>query len=85
MKALMYEPLVDEKSIESIKEQMLSERKSEEKEPSEMGRMLLNYARFGKDSENLRRLSSKQIKALKSQDVLTEYKKYMLIIPIFIL
>jgi len=75
MKALMYEPLVDEKSIESIKEQMLSERKAEEKEPSEMGRMLLNYARFGKDSENLRRLSSKQIKALKSQDVLTEYKK----------
>ena len=75
MKALMYEPLVDEKSIESIKEQMLSERKSEEKEPSEMGRMLLDYARFGKDSENLRRLSSKQIKALKSQDVLTEYKK----------
>ncbi len=75
MKALMYDPVIDEKSIESTKEQMLSGRKSEEKEPSAMGKMLLDYARFGKDSDNLTRLSIKEIKALKSQDILADYKK----------
>ena len=75
MKAVMYDPMIDEKSIETIKEGMLSDRKSEEKEPSAMGRMLLDYARFGEDSENLTRLTEKQIKGMKSQNILADYKK----------
>ena len=78
MKALMYDPVIDDKSIESIKEQMLSGRKSEEKEPSSMGNMLLSYARFGDNSENLTRLTIKEIKALESQKVLADYKKIYL-------
>ncbi len=74
IKSLMYEPIADEKSLESIIEGIVSNRDSEKKDPSAMGRALLEYARFGDNSENLTRLPIKKVKELKVNNILDAYK-----------
>ncbi len=75
IKSLIYEPIADEASLKSIVEQIVSERESEIKDPSAMGRMLLNYARFGESSDNLTRTPLKKIKELTVPQILVDYKE----------
>ena len=75
IKSLMYEPIADEASLKSIIEQIVSERDSEIKDPSAMGKMLLNYARFGEESDNLTRDPLKKIKKLTVPQIISAYKE----------
>lgn len=77
IKNLMYEPVVDQKALESVIESILAGRESELKDPETLGRYLLEYARFGDESEHLTRLSKKEIKALKVDDIISAYKKVL--------
>lgn len=74
IKTLIYEPVADQASLESIVEQIVSNRDAEEKNPSAMGSTLLEYARFGKNSDELTRSTIKELKALKVDDVISAYK-----------
>jgi len=75
IKSLVYEPIVDETSLKNIVEGITSERDSEKKDPSSMGRSLLEFARFGENSSNLTRATLKEIKTLKTSDILNAYNK----------
>ena len=77
IKSLMYEPIADEASLKIIVEEIVSERDSEIKDPSSMGQMLLNYARFGEESENLTRAPLKKIKKLTVPQIISAYKEIM--------
>jgi len=75
IKSLMYEPIADEASLKSIVEGIISERESEVKDPSAMGKMLLSYARFGENSDNLTRTPLKKIKELTIPQIIVAYKE----------
>jgi len=75
IKELMYNPIADQSALESIIESTIAERESELKDPETLGRYLLEYARFGKESEHLTRLPKKKLKELKVEDILATYKK----------
>jgi len=75
IKSLIYEPTTDQKALESVVEGILAGRDSELKDPEMLGRYLLQYARYGKESENLTRVPKKALKELMVKDILDTYKE----------
>lgn len=75
IKSLIEEPVVEENSIKTVVEGVISSRKSELKSPETMGSMLLWYSVLGNKSKSLIRPSEKQLKALTAQEILETYKK----------
>jgi zinc protease len=77
IKNLMYDPVVDQKALESVIENIIAGRESELKDPETLGRYLLEYARYGDQSEHLTRLPKKEVKALKVEDIVSAYKQVL--------
>ncbi len=75
IKSLVYEPLLDEKAIKTMLDGEKSNRQAELKNPDLMGRILLDYARYGNQSEYLSRTSLKNLAKISSEEVLTLYHK----------
>lgn len=75
IRELIYAPKVDQKSLETIVEQIKNERKSELKDPNGMGRMLLDYALKGKASNYLSRLPIKEVEKLKADSLVSIFKQ----------
>jgi zinc protease len=65
---------VDEDAVKSLQNEIISERKISEKEPGEGGKALYEYARLGRTSSFLARLSSQQLKKLTAGELLAAYK-----------
>lgn len=72
---LINEPEVDEKSVIVLQNNIITDRKASEKEPTTLGEALFQYARFGKRSSYIDRMSTKQLKKLKAIELLELYKK----------
>ena len=75
IKELIYNPIAEQSALESIIENTIAGRESDLKDPETLGRYLLEFARFGKESEHLTRLPKKELKELKVEDILAAYKK----------
>lgn len=75
IKELVYNPLVDQSGFKTVIEQELTARKSETKEPSGMGRMLLDYARFGGNSDYLSRIPKKYLDTIKVEHIVAAIKQ----------
>ena len=75
IKELIYNPQVDQSGLKTIIEQELTGRKSETKDPSGMGRMLLDYARFGNQSDYLSRIPKKFLDTIKVEHIVAAIKQ----------
>ena len=75
IKSLVYEPLLDEKAIKTMLDGEKSNREAEAKNPDLMGRVLLDYARYGKQSEYLSRIPLKELNKITATDILAIYHK----------
>ncbi len=75
IKTLVYEPLLDENAIKTMLDGEKSNRDAEAKNPDGMGRILLDYARYGKQSEYLSRIPLKELKKITANDILGIYHK----------
>ncbi len=75
IKTLVYEPLLDENAVKTMLDGEKSNRDSEAKNPDGMGRILLDYARYGKQSEYLSRIPLKELKKITANDILGIYHK----------
>lgn len=75
IKELIYNPKVDQSGLKTIIEQELTSRKSETKEPSGIGRMLLDYARFGINSDYLSRIPKKYLDTINVEHIVAAIKQ----------
>jgi zinc protease len=75
IKSLVYEPLLDEQAIKTMVDGEKSNRQSELKNPDLMGRVLLDYARYGNQSEYLTRTTLKNLEKITTENVLALYHK----------
>ncbi len=75
IKSLVYEPMLDEKAIKTMLDGEKSSRQSELKNPDLMGNILLDFARYGNQSEYITRTSLKNLAKITSKEVLTVYHK----------
>ena len=69
----MYEPQLDEKSLKTMLDGEKANRDSEMKQPDLMGRILLDYAIYGKQSSYLSRVPLKKLKTITPADLLAIY------------
>lgn len=72
---LVHQPKADEKQLEKFMEDAKMSYKIEVKDPETLGNALQDYALYGEKSWYLNRLSMKEIKKLKSDDLLAAIKK----------
>ncbi len=75
IKELIYNPQLDDKSVETVVENILASRDAELKDPESLGRVLLEYARFGKESSYLTRTPKNELKETNKSQVLDAYNK----------
>ena len=73
IKSLVYEPQLDEKSLKTMLDGEKANRDSEMKQPDLMGRILLDYAVYGKQSSYLSRVPLKKLKTITPADLLAIY------------
>jgi len=69
-KKLLQNPEASPSAEKNMKEAMDASYKQEQKDPATMGRVLMNYGRYGDHSEFKKRSSLSAIKSLKSEDLL---------------
>ena len=72
---LVKEPLINQADLNTVIEQLISERKMTTKDPAVMGRVLLDYAIFGSQSEYLKQPSRKDAKKMKVEPILKAYQQ----------
>ncbi len=75
IKELVYNPQADQNALKVIIDGIKSNRESEEKDPSGMGSMLLDFAMNGKNAGALSRLPIKELEKLQVQDILSALKQ----------
>ena len=66
---LLTKPKANQKSLDLVINNLKTERRLEKRSPSEMGRILRNYASFGNESFYLQRHSIKQVKQLSPENL----------------
>jgi predicted Zn-dependent peptidase len=71
---LILTPVLDQKKIDKILEEVKTERKMETSEPDNVASALLDYVQHKEQSDFLKRLSLKEIKALQAKDLVTTFK-----------
>lgn len=72
---LIYAPKLDQKKIDNIVDENKTERKMEKTEPDNVASALLEYVRYKNKSSFIDRLSMKEIKALKAEDLVASFKE----------
>lgn len=71
---LIYDTYPEEKALKNVINDVRASRKFEGKEPSTGGRALYEYALFGNKSSYLDRMSVKEMKNVKADELLKEYR-----------
>lgn len=74
LRVLLSEPKAETQSKQRMLSELKTTRKFDKRSPDFMGRALLSYALFGKESEYLTRASKAELKATKEDTWLTTYK-----------
>jgi len=77
MLSLLKNPQIEQSKMKMIADQVKGERKLENVDPSSVGGALFEYVRKGNKSSYIDRLSLKEIKKLKAEDLLAEVKNAM--------
>ncbi len=72
---LLTEATVDDKSLKIVCNEIIAGRKSSEKIPQSMDNAVYEYARLGNRSDYLERISKKDLKKLKADDLVKLYKR----------
>lgn len=72
---LLNECVLDDKAVKSVCEEIIALRKATEKEPDVLGQALAEYIRLGNKSHFIDRISSKELKNAKAENMIKQYKK----------
>lgn len=72
---LIYEPVADEKSFKVVRNEEVTGRKIMFKDPGTMGYVLYEYAKYGERSSYVDRVSSSELKKIKVDELMAQYRK----------
>lgn len=75
IKELLYNPRLDDKSVETTIENIIASREADLKDPETLGRVLLDYARLEENSKYLIRTPKKELKEINKEQILDAYKQ----------
>lgn len=71
---LLTEPVADDKSLKVVQNDIVTNRKAEEKQPQLLGSILYDYVRYGNESDYLTRVSTKDLKKLTLDELIGKIK-----------
>ncbi len=72
---LINDPVVEQKAVTNLSNEIISGRKTDEKQPATLGDAFSEYVMYGKRSSYIDRVASKDLKKLKAEDLMSAYKK----------
>ena len=75
IKTLVYEPILDDQAVKTMLDGEKANREAEVKSPDLMGKILLDYARYGKESKYISRIPLKELNKITAKDILEIYHK----------